>query len=1074
VTVDVTMVPDYYARLGVDPAADRAEIEAALKRLQPAWSMGTRNPKTRHSNQLYLDEIPALRKALLSDPASRAAYDAELAVVQIAERDAKLDELQRRARLRAAKGGLSPSDQTLLVDEAARLGLSEDDLIRVTKNIPMLIEAVSTNGDAELDQGPPPDVLDPSTRRQIRVVLDHLGCRDLYDALGVSRDAPKSYIEARADEERQRWMKKAQVTAEKTAWLEIITHGQSHLSSPKSRARYDRTLAQETEESFEDLAAFALKGIDRLDAGTLEALINEAAALGISSERADRLIGRICRRSGVAREPNTVAPLGGMPSSAAPAHANGAAKFSMVRCRQCAGITELSPVARKAKTARCRHCGTSLKWDCPICKRRAWVDERRCECGFRQALREPVVRHFEAAQHAYRNFDLDGALEHLARVQALAPNLAGARNGIAKIRERQSDIARIQLAYETARAGGRLVSARGAVEAWCKIVDPESPELQAALSEVARGLRRAESLAARARYLERTDPATARDLYRQSLAIAADLPDALIGLKRTPPDPPTALDGQVYGDRIRLTWTPPVPDGLGSLTFVVVRKGSGPLLHPGDGTRIAEVSTCEFDDTHATPGDTVGYAVLSKRGGVESVTAISLGPFVYLADVKDVRVELHHHEVELAWTLPRGVSDVRVIRKQGGPPKDPRDGERIPAALDHTLDRNVDPNEIYHYGIYAIYAMSDGRLFPSPGVVVSARPQPPVSALEAPRLLQEPGERVRIDWIEPARGSVRIMRTARPMPFATGSQLAIADAEALDVYWIEPTAPDRAYDPEPPAEGHCYYTPATVWAGTYTIGHAVALSRVADPSELRATRAGSGLGASAGANRVTLRWRWTAEASTSLIVARQGTPPLGPNDPEASKATVYRAEYDRQECWTLSLLASRPLTNADGASRPSATVAASSSDPRAVDVGPWHIRVYSVIELDGSRAISPGLEPSAATILPGPNPEVTVSYMLKRPWLPGLPWSVVFRTEPPGSAVPPMVLVAHHRAVPLSVDDGQILAHFPAGRDGAQIRIRTPLRLSQYGTRVFPDPNVEPDALVPIRLRHPESGTTRV
>ena len=104
---NATMVPDYYARLGVDPGADRAEIEAALKRMQPAWSMGTRNPKTRHANQLYLDEIPALRKALLSDPASRAAYDAELAMIQAAERERKLDELQRRVRLRAAKGGLS-------------------------------------------------------------------------------------------------------------------------------------------------------------------------------------------------------------------------------------------------------------------------------------------------------------------------------------------------------------------------------------------------------------------------------------------------------------------------------------------------------------------------------------------------------------------------------------------------------------------------------------------------------------------------------------------------------------------------------------------------------------------------------------------------------------------------------------------------------------------------------------------------------------------------------------------------------------------------------------------------------
>ena len=134
------------------------------------------------------------------------------------------------------------------------------------------------------------------------------------------------------------------------------------------------------------------------------------------------------------------------------------------------------------------------------------------------------------------------------------------------------------------------------------------------------------------------------------------------------------------------------------------------------------------------PGDTVGYAVLSKRGAVESISAISLGPFLFLADVKDVRVEFRHREVELGWSLPRGVSEVRVIRKQGGPPKNPRDGDRIPAALDHALDRNLDPNEVYHYGIYAIHAMADGRLFPAPGVVVSARPQPPISTLDAPRL----------------------------------------------------------------------------------------------------------------------------------------------------------------------------------------------------------------------------------------------------------------------------------------------------------------------------------------------------
>ena len=296
------MVPDYYARLGVDPGADPAEIEAALKQQQPVWSMGTRNPKTRHTNQLYLDEVPALRRALLCGPEPRAAYDAELAAVQIAEREQKLDELQRRVRLRAAKGGLTTADRTLLRDEAARIGLDGDVLDRLTRLIPTLTTTTGPADVEELDDDPPADVLDPSTRRQIRGALEHLGRRDLYDALGLFRDAPASIITARADEERQRWMRKAQVTAEKTAWLEIIAHAQSHLTSPKARARYDRTLLLEAEESFDAVTVFALEGSTRLDPGTRAALIEEAAALGIGSERGDRLIARACRKMGVRRD----------------------------------------------------------------------------------------------------------------------------------------------------------------------------------------------------------------------------------------------------------------------------------------------------------------------------------------------------------------------------------------------------------------------------------------------------------------------------------------------------------------------------------------------------------------------------------------------------------------------------------------------------------------------------------------------------------------------------------------------------------------------------------------------------
>ena len=741
------------------------------------------------------------------------------------------------------------------------------------------------------------------------------------------------------------------------------------------RARYDRTLALEAEEAFDRLAEFGIKGLARLDPGTRGALVAEAAALGIAPDRADRLIGRVCRRMGVARDAGPLPTIAGHPAATTPAapSANGAGRFTLLRCRGCGGVTEISPVARKAASARCPHCGASLRWDCPICRRTPWVDEPQCACGFRMSMREPVLRHFEAAEHAFRGLDLDAALEHLGRVLELAPEHAGARNGLGRVRRRQAELDRLRMDYQAARAGGRLAAARAAVEAWSRLADPRSPELQAARAELTPLLRRAEALAARARKLERADPPAARNFYRQALEIAADLPDATAGLARTPPDAPTAMDARVLGDRIRLVWTPPPPDGCGPLTFVVVRKRDGVLAHLGDGVRIAEVDAPEFDDLTVPPGETIGYAVLSKRGAAESLAAISLGPFVFLPDVQDVRVEPGADHVALGWRSPAGVTEVRVVRKRGAAPSGPRDGDRLPAALDHVVDRGLEPDQVYHYAIHAIYRMPDGRLFPSPGVAAVAR---------------------------------------------TGTPIA----------W----SPDRP------------------------VARPEATGRPADPTDLRVTRAGGPQGTGPGGVRVALRWRWAADAPSALIIARPGVPPEGPDDPMATTAIVRRDDYERQGGWTLALPA---IPN---------------GEPAAPDVGPWRIRVYSADDRGGSRVLSPGTEPSAATTVPGPYPEVTVSYDLRRPWLPGAAWSLTLRTEPAGATTPPLVVVAHPRAVPLSADDGRIVARIPAAADGTRIPIPAAYRVGGQGLRVFLDPTIPPDTLVPIRFRHPENGSTRI
>ncbi len=850
------MVADYYEMLGIEPSADQAAIAAALTRCQPLWSSGTRNPKNKHKFQSYLDQIPAIRQTLLGDPATRAAYDAELAASRRLERDRKLDELQRLLHLRAAKGGLTVSDRNLLRAEAVKLGLSHDDLDRLAEPIPPQPETPHEEDDPE----PPADAIDPATRRQIRVSLEHLRRRDLYHVLDLPRDAPREEIIARADEERKRWMQKAQVTAEKTAWLEAVSYAQSHLSSPEGRARYDRTLVLESEESFTTAIAFALTGLPRLDPGTRRVLVDEAARLGIPPDRTDRLIGRQCRALNVNFD-------GGAPSTPK----NGPPRY--LRCRVCGGVTEFAQASRSGPHAgECRHCHAPLRWDCPVCQKSHWVDEPRCPCGFLMEHREPLIRHFEAAQHAHKVHDYNAALAHLKRVQQFAPRHVGARKGIEKIKERLAEIDRARSTVAVEQARRHLVAARSAIDAWSRLVDPTDPDLRQAREAITKELREAHALAAKARILAESDPSSARELLRQALAIAADLPEARDSLRRCAPDPPGDLRVGVDGERVRLRWKAPPPDGLGAVSYRVVRKSGDVPAHATDGTTIAEVDGTEYEDTRVTPGASFGYAVFTHRADIDSIEGSYAGPVLVRAEVRDVRVESRSREVQLSWTMPASACGVRVVRKAGSDPTGPDDGEIIESLREHAHDRGLRDDRVYHYGIYALYRTSEGRLAASRGVTVSAMPHAPVRGIGGLSAAEEPDGRVRLTWREPERGQVRILRTSQPTGLPSGTRLGPGEAEALEGHWLDVTETDHAFDARPPEMGVWHYTPMTSWAGQLTVGESTVFSRVPDPTDLRASREG-------GSALVRLRWRWSPQAPQSLVVARAGGFPTAPDDP---------------------------------------------------------------------------------------------------------------------------------------------------------------------------------------------------
>lgn len=1022
------MIADYYALLGVDPRADRATIEQALRRAQPEWSSKTRHPSKGTLYQSYLDQIPEIRRRLLGEPADRVAYDAELAAGREAERAEKLDALLRLVRLRAAKGGLTVSDRKLLREEAERLGVTKEEFDRLLQPFPPRPE--SPAGAAADDDEPPVDAIAPATRRQIRIALDHLRRRDLYDLLDLPRDAPSHEIAARAAAERQRWMQKAQVTAEKTAWLNAVSLAQSHLTDPRARARYDRTLAVEAEEAYSETLAFALKGLPALDDGTHAALVREATALGLAPDRADRLIRRACRARGLA--------LGG------PAPSDDLADRRWLRCRRCSGLTEHGWAESRGRRA-CRHCHAPLTWECPSCRRTAWVDEPRCaDCRFALEHLEPLVRHFEAAQHAHKLKRYEEALDHLRQVQRYAPHHVGARKGVEIVLHHLDQVRRHRDAFATEKARRRLVAARTAVEAWSRLVVPGDGEVRAAMDEVQERLTRALSLASRARARLAEDPEAARALFREALAIAVDVPEVNEGIRLCPPDGPTDLRAEVVDGRVRLRWSAPKPDGLGPVGYRILRKRQQAPAHAEDGRVVAEVAATEWEDTTAGPGESLGYAVFAQRQGVSSLLGVSAGPFVRADDVRDVRVEARRGEVALSWTRPPGAIGVRVVRKPGTPVVSPRDGIPIETLDDGALDRGLDDGRVYHYGIFTLWPGPKGKTCSSRGVFVSAIPQPPARPINDLRLSVEPDDRLRLTWTPPPPGhGVRVLRGTQPFPLAAGERRTVSEIERLDpaARWLDGAAPDHAFDEAPAGLAVVHYTPVTLAASVATVGKAATFSHIPDPTDLRAARAPHD------PSLVALRWRWPPHGSQCLVAARRGVEPAGPDDPAALAFPVSADDYARGRSFSVALPAGREA--------------------------PWHVAVYTVAEFDGRRLTSPGLEPTSKAIVPGSDPEPTLSYALRPPLL-GRRWEITFRTDPPGSAVPPTALVAHPRTVPLSPDDGHLLAQFPAGRDGQRHRFRLPPGFDPSCLRLFPDPRAAPDGLLPIRLRHPEVGTTRV
>lgn len=999
------MLADYYAMLGVAANAGRAEIEDAVARRQPEWSLKARDPREGHRYLGYLAQLPALRLALLSTDEARAAYDDSLRRAQLDAGRESGETLLKLVRLRAAKGGLTVRDRQILREEAESRGIAPAELARLLEPFPPWPEPPPEPDETEL----PGDVLDLAERQQLRGLMIALRRKHLYDVLDLAPDASREEIEERLEMARRDLRRGATHTEEGRLWQAALVQVQAHLIGAEARTRYDRTRCLEASEELERIITFTLRGVRKLDLATRDMLLQEAAGLGIGSEPADRVVRRVCRREGVAIEVNSA---GIIPDT----------HRRWLRCRVCGGLTEYT-FAEIHSSGQCRHCRTSLRWACPVCRQGLWVDEPRCRCGFRLADLQPMLEHFEAAQHAFRLRRYARAMTHLKIVQRYAPRHIGARKGIEKLQNHVREIRRLRAAYQIERAARRMVAAQAVLEQWSRVVSAHEARYRAAHLEVTAAIEKALDLVHRGRSLMDSDPAQARALLSRALKHVADLPEAQEALRRCPPDGPTNLIGESRGSGVHLHWTAPHPDGLGPVSYRVIRKPGAAPVHAEDGVHIADAPDPEWEDAKLHPGESFGYAVFSERDGVRSVLGVAAGPFVVTDEVSNLRSAAHAGEIRLTWRLPRGAIGARVVRRQGAPVRNALDGEAIEARIDGACDRNLTNGRVYYYRVFALFRGTDGKILPSKGVGTSAVPgefSPPVGDLKAEVLADGV---VTLGWTPPSNGRVRILRTHTHPGWLEGERLEVSAFDDREGDWIEPAGPGRALDVQRNGPALRCYTPLTEQDGSAVVGRSIELAHLLDPLDVRAVYLWDNPG------QIALFWKGVERPGVGFyrVLLRSDRAPEGPHD----NACVVH-DIDARE------FRARGFVQVEG-------------PPRAQGLA-WHVCVYSAAVLDSKPFFSAGREPTSHTTLVLEERPRVVWYRLTAPVGPGRRWSIAFRTQPSGGAFGPSRLVSAPRLLPLHVGEGQEVARFEPGQDGDTHSFTTPLLGAGRRVRLFVEP----------------------
>ena len=346
---------NYYLILDLSldpPVKDKARLEAAIQKKLTEWNQGVNNPTKGLLFKSLAAKVPDIKKALLTDDASRDAIIADALAIVKGNVATLLEAI-------AKSGSMTEAQVKEVCKKAPQFS---EKTIRKMIKVPIVEKAGPVFNVPKKPADPPIKPTDNMQMDKFEKNLTVLGKKDIYDFLGCSRTSTPSAICGLADAELENARKAPNKTAEVSAKQELAGLITSYFKKKDAKEAYD--LALKTYIGQKKLVEiFAIRCVSKsIDWKSYQDSIADCRAIGMSQEEAEYFVYDFyCNKR---KCPPPSVPEGAKPQQA------------IHYCTAC-----LAPNPEGA--AACQSCGTPFKVKCPKCEQIVDLQSPFCpKCAF--------------------------------------------------------------------------------------------------------------------------------------------------------------------------------------------------------------------------------------------------------------------------------------------------------------------------------------------------------------------------------------------------------------------------------------------------------------------------------------------------------------------------------------------------------------------------------------------------------------------------------------------------------------------------------------------------------------------